>query len=294
VRDLPPPRTIRDFVLEQLGPVSSINPPTLGRAPGLLSGIPDVHLAEIVGTSARGGPLKTATPRAALEPAARPCRRRATSSARWRRRPAAALVAEVKKASPSPACSRRTSTRCRSRRPTPARRGRDSRPHDAKYFSGSLDDLRAVRAAVMRRLLRKDFTLDEYQLWEARAAGADAILLIVAMLEPEAARLAAAAKGLGSRRCRVSHRRPSWNVALATGARHRDQQPRPGDVRDADRDDAGAAAADPAGPIVVSETALHRRRRARVIDAGAHAVLVGEGLVKATDVAAKIRELRLA
>src|SRR5204863_298144 len=69
---------------------------------------------------------------------------------------------------------------------------------DAKYFSGSLDDLRAVRAAVDAPLLRKDFTLDEYQLWEARAAGADAILLIVAMLEPERLRdLAAAAKGLG-------------------------------------------------------------------------------------------------
>src|SRR5207244_10710979 len=69
---------------------------------------------------------------------------------------------------------------------------------DEKYFRGRLDDLRAVRAAVDVPLLRKDFTLDEYQLWEARAAGADAVLLIVAILEPERLRdLAAAARGLG-------------------------------------------------------------------------------------------------
>src|SRR5437870_4038079 len=55
---------------------------------------------------------------------------------------------------------------------------------DEKYFQGSLDDLRAVRAAVDVPLLRKDFIIDEYQLWESRAAGADAVLLIVSILEP--------------------------------------------------------------------------------------------------------------
>src|SRR5207245_9417145 len=68
---------------------------------------------------------------------------------------------------------------------------------DEKYFQGSLDLLGRIRGAVEVPLLRKDFTIDEYQLWEARAAGADAALLIIAILEPPHLRdLGAAAKGL--------------------------------------------------------------------------------------------------
>src|SRR5437867_6412506 len=54
---------------------------------------------------------------------------------------------------------------------------------DEKYFRGSLDDLVAVRAAVGVPVLRKEFILEEYQLWESRSAGADAVLLIVAALD---------------------------------------------------------------------------------------------------------------
>src|SRR5882724_10952436 len=210
--------------------------------------------------------LKTATPRAALEArcATLPPPRdleRALAPAPGRAR----LVAEVKKASPSRGVLKADLDPV-SLATTYARHGVDaiSVLTDAKYFSGSLDDLRAVRAAVDAPLLRKDFTLDEYQLWEARAAGADAILLIVAMLEPERLRdLAAAAKGLGLAA------RVETTLALLPQI--------------------------PPGPIVVSESGFFTGADVRrVIDAGAHAVLVGEGLVKATDVAAKIRELRLA
>src|SRR5262249_19337520 len=69
---------------------------------------------------------------------------------------------------------------------------------DEKYFRGSLADLVSVRSAVDVPLLRKEFIVDEYQLWESRAAGADAVLLIVAALDRGVlADLLHAAKGVG-------------------------------------------------------------------------------------------------
>src|SRR2546427_95023 len=137
-------------------------------------------LAEIVGHKRQEvAARKTATPRAALEarcatvPPPRDVER-ALAPVAGRAR----LVAEVKKASPSRGVLKADLDPV-SLASTYARHGVDaiSVLTDAKYFSGSLDDLVAVRAAVDVPLLRKDFTLDEYQLWEARAAGADAVLV---------------------------------------------------------------------------------------------------------------------
>ena len=111
----------------------------------------------------------------------------------------AAVIAEVKKASPSKGILRENFV--------PADIARDYAAHgaaclsvltDVDYFQGSLDYLREARAACDVPCLRKDFMVDEYQVFEARAAGADCILLIVAALDPAQLRhLEGVALGLG-------------------------------------------------------------------------------------------------
>jgi indole-3-glycerol phosphate synthase len=87
------------------------------------------------------------------------------------------------------------------------------------FFDGALDHLAAVRAAVRVPLLRKDFIVTEYQLLEARAAGADAILLIVAALTPdELTRLAACAAALGLDTLVEVHSAGELSVAVDAGA----------------------------------------------------------------------------
>ena len=208
------------------------------------------------------------------------------------------LIAEIKRASPS------RGTLAADLDPAAlatayARGGADaiSVLTDAKYFRGSLDDLRAVRAAIETPLLRKDFTLDEYQLWESRAAGADAILLIVAILDaPRLRDLLAAAKGLGLAALVECHTAAELDAALAAGSRliginNRDLATFETRIETT----LELLPLVPPGPIVVSESGFFTGADVRrVAGAGAHAVLVGEGLVKATDVGAKLKELRLA
>jgi indole-3-glycerol phosphate synthase len=167
---------------------------------------------------------------------------------------------------------------------------------DEKYFRGSLDDLRRVRAAVGVPLLRKDFTIDEYQLWEARAAGADAVLLIVSILETtELRELLAAAKGLGLAALVECHTAAELDRALAVGSRivginNRDLT----NFETRITTTLDLLPLIPPGPIVVSESGFFTAADVRqVVSAGAHAILVGEGLVRAADVPAKIRELTL-
>ena len=165
---------------------------------------------------------------------------------------------------------------------------------DEKYFRGHLDDLRAVRAAVDVPLLRKDFTLDEYQIWEARAAGADAILLIVAILDDPALRdLLAVAKGVGLAALVEVHTASELDRALA-------ESPRLIGINNRDlttfetriETTLALLPAIPPGPIVVSESGFFTAADVRsVARAGAHAVLVGEALVRAGDPAEKLGEL---
>jgi len=167
---------------------------------------------------------------------------------------------------------------------------------DEKYFQGRLELLRQIRAVVSVPLLRKDFTIDEYQLWESRAAGADAILLIVAILEPPLLRdLLAAAKGLGLGVLVEAHTAAELDTAVGAGARVVGINNR--DLRTFEtrlETTLALLPAIPPGLTVVSESGFSTAADVRrVVSAGAHAVLVGEGLVRAPDVAARVQELAL-
>jgi indole-3-glycerol phosphate synthase len=167
---------------------------------------------------------------------------------------------------------------------------------DEKYFQGSLEFLTAIRRRVPAPVLRKDFTLDEYQLWEARAAGADAILLIVSILEAaELRELLQAATGLGLHALVEAHTASELDVAVAAGARivginNRNLKTFETRIETS----LELLPLVPAGRLVVSESGFVTADQVRqVAAAGAHAVLVGEALVRADDVAAKVRELSL-
>jgi indole-3-glycerol phosphate synthase len=164
----------------------------------------------------------------------------------------------------------------------------------AAHFEGSLADLDTVRARVGCPLLRKDFVVDEYQLWEARAHGADAALLIVAILEPpRLADLHEAARGLGLGALVEVHDEGELDAAARLGARliginNRDLKTFRTDLATTER----LAPRAPAGATIVSESGIASRADvARVAAAGAHAVLVGEALSRSGDPAAKVREL---
>jgi len=206
------------------------------------------------------------------------------------------LIAEVKKASPSRGMLAATLDPV-AIATTYARHGADviSVLTDEKYFHGHLDLLAAIRAAVSVPLLRKDFTLTEYQLWESRAAGADAILLIVSILEASELRdLLQAAKGVGLAALVECHTAVELETALAVGARivginNRDLTTFETRVETT----LDLLPRVPPGQIVVSESGFFTGDDVkRVAAAGAHAVLVGEALVTASDVPGKIRELR--
>ena len=167
---------------------------------------------------------------------------------------------------------------------------------DEKYFQGRLELLGEVRARVAVPLLRKDFIIDEYQVWESRAAGADAILLIVSILDDRLlGDLLAAAKGLGLGALVEVHTAGELDRALGAGARVIGINNR--DLRTFEtrlETTLALLPSIPPGPIVVSESGFFTAADVRrVAAAGAHAILVGEALVKAADVGGKLRELTL-
>ena len=165
------------------------------------------------------------------------------------------------------------------------------------FFQGSLADMESVHGAVRPRqvpVLRKDFLFDPYQVWEARAHGADAVLLIVAMLSAtQMAELMDAARQLWMQCLVEVHTGNELEQALHAGAEivginNRDLHTFATDLAVTE----SLAPRVPAGRIVVSESGIGSRDDvARVARAGAHAILVGEALVTSEDPGARLRAL---
>ncbi len=206
-----------------------------------------------------------------------------------------ALIAEVKKASPSKGVIRADFDPERIADAYAAHGARClSVLTDEAYFQGCDAHLQMAKAVAGLPVLRKDFTIDEYQLYEARVLGADAVLLIVALLDSSqlddylglAEELAldalvevhdgvelARAKAAGARLVGVNNRNlRTFATTLETTFALVDQMP--------------------AGTVVVSESGIGDRGDVeRLASAGVDAILVGESLMREADIGAKVREL---
>jgi indole-3-glycerol phosphate synthase len=165
---------------------------------------------------------------------------------------------------------------------------------DADYFGGSPEDLAAARRACGLPVLRKDFTVQEADVADARLMGADAVLLIVAALsDDELARFSARADQLGLAALVEVHDDEELDRALAVGARVVGVNQR--DLRtftvDHDRS-CGMAARIPGDVLAVAESGIRGGADARrLAEAGFDAILVGETLVRAADRGSALRGL---
>ena len=209
--------------------------------------------------------------------------------------PGVSLIAEMKRASPSKG---------------PIRSGADVaeivRMYEAAgasacsiltepaFFGGSLDDLRNARAACSLPLLRKDFIVDEYQLVEARLAGADAALLIVAATGDERLHeLLAFGQEIGLDLLVEVHDEDDAEIAVAAGAEIVGINNRNLETLEVDTETVLRLLPDiPAGTTIVAESGITDAADVRRLEeAGVDAILVGEALMSAEDPAAAVRVL---
>jgi indole-3-glycerol phosphate synthase len=215
--------------------------------------------------------------------------------------PAVALIAEVKKASPS------AGVICKDFDPVRIAREYEAAGAsclsvltDENFFQGSLDHLRQIRAAVKLPLLRKDFIIDERQILEAIEWGADAILLIVAILTDEQLKkfhslaVEAGLAALVEVHDEIELERAMKMGATLVGVNNRDLKTFKVDLATTGK----LAAKLFSSPVtrhsslLVAESGIRSRADAeRLKKCGANAILVGESLLRGGDIKSKVREL---
>ncbi len=218
-----------------------------------------------------------------------------------RRRSSPALIAEVKKASPSQGLLRAEFEESFD----PVKIADQFKTHgasalsvltDEAYFQGSLNYLKAVKDEVGLPTLNKEFMVSEVQFYEARAFGADAVLLIVAALERKQLRdFFALGRELSLDVLVETHHERELDTVLEwlpearlIGINNRDLKTFSTDLAVTFR----LAKRIPSGKVIVSESGIHKRDDVqKLVEAGIHAMLVGEALIRADDTGAKIREL---
>lgn len=206
-----------------------------------------------------------------------------------------AIIAEVKKGSPSKGIIRADFDPCDiARRYQAGGATCLSVLTDQRFFMGSLAYLEAIAEVVSLPLLRKDFVIDPYQIYEARAAGADAVLLIAAALSQEfLSELVSVASDLGLDVLLEVHNEDELERALELpveliGINNRDLKTFHTDLAVTER----LLPQIPADRLVVSESGLRSRADIRRLQqAGAGAFLIGESLMREENFEKKLQEL---
>ena len=168
---------------------------------------------------------------------------------------------------------------------------------EPKYFLGSLDYLRDIKKALAAKplpLLRKDFIFDPYQIYEARAYGADCVLLIVAILSPQKlSELLQLSRQLGMMNLVEVHNAAEIEIALRSGAviigiNNRDLNTFKVDLKTTSK----LRPLIPPDRLIVSESGIKTRKDMEELQGcGVNAALIGEALIAAPDIAAKMKEL---
>ncbi len=210
------------------------------------------------------------------------------------RQPGMSLIAEIKKASPS-AGTIREDFNLREIAESYEQDGAAaiSVLTESKYFQGSLDYLRKVRRIVTVPLLRKDFILDAYQIYESRACGADAILLIISLLGEKLDTFLKVASNLGMDALVEIHNEVELKIALDKGAQIIGINNR--DLKTLKVDPETCLVLAPLIPeeiVTVAESGIHKREDVVKLEKlNVDAVLIGEALMRSPDIGAKIREL---